>query len=320
MKDNMKNLKEKEERFQAVLLGAVIGDALGNPVENMSAEFIAYKYGILKDYAANWDLPGTYTDDTELTLAIAESLLEIEAFSLDDIALRFKRWVAVSDSWGMASQSACINLVEGKSPKESGIKSAGNGPATRVSSLGLLYSYSEDKELLHTCTVSSTKITHTDERAIAGAIAVSCAVAYLLNNHKTFRVDTFLKAVLKEVRQYSKELATAIANVKHLLNKEDTTAIQKIGTGGYVLESVPFAFYCFLKSPIDFESSLIRAVNAGGDTDSNASITAVLSGAFNGMNAIPDRWISELRNHEKGRDHILDLGKKLFELYTFNLP
>jgi len=103
-------LKSIEESFYGCIIGGAIGDALGNPIECYSSEDIRRKYGDLKDYVANWDLPGTYTEDTELTGLLISSLTEVGAFSVDDLSRRFVRWLPKANSFGLATQEACINL------------------------------------------------------------------------------------------------------------------------------------------------------------------------------------------------------------------
>lgn len=305
-----------KDRFAGCLLGAAIGDALGNPVEGYSHATIQNKYGELKDYQANWDEPGTGTDDTEQTILIAKSITDTGGFSIEDIARRYKEWLPTAESFGTACQTAAVNLQEGKKPHESGINSAGNGAAMRVSPIGLAYSHPEDLELMKRTVEKATTLTHTDKRALAGALAVAYGTSYLINRRKEFKPSAFLDAVVKTAETASQEFAESLDRIKDLLKKAPVSAAEIIGTGGYVAESVPFAFYSFLRSPDDFEDTLITAVNAGGDTDTNASIAGTLSGALNGTQAIPERWISGL----KAKEEIIKLSEELFEFYCSNLP
>ena len=62
----------------------------------------------------------------------------------------------------------------------------------------------------------------------------------------------------------------------------------------YAMPTTLAALYCFLISPDDFENSVIEAVMAGGDTDTCGAITGAISGAFNGIEKIPARWIDKI--------------------------
>ncbi len=61
------------------------------------------------------------------------------------------------------------------------------------------------------------------------------------------------------------------------------------------------------------------AVNLGGDTDTIGAMTGAILGASNGINSIPAEWLDNLENGEKGRDYIIALAKRLFELYNEKL-
>jgi ADP-ribosylglycohydrolase len=75
------------------------------------------------------------------------------------------------------------------------------------------------------------------------------------------------------------------------------------------METVPAAFYCFLT--LEPEEALIMAANAGGDTDSIASIAGALCGASSGLHWIPERWLRVL----EGRERIENAARGLFELH-----
>ena len=81
-------------------------------------------------------------------------------------------------------------------------------------------------------------------------------------------------------------------------------------TSGYAMSTTLSALYCFLRSPNDFEKSIIESVMSGGDTDSCGAITGAISGSYNGIEKIPPNWIKTLVNNE----YIKQLGSKLFEI------
>jgi ADP-ribosylglycohydrolase len=80
------------------------------------------------------------------------------------------------------------------------------------------------------------------------------------------------------------------------------------------MESVPFALWCFVTNHDDFEEAVVTAVNAGGDTDTNASITGALAGALNGVDAIPRHWRDGLVHPTRGRDYLMQLGERLSQV------
>jgi len=321
-----------KSRFQGTIIGGAVGEALGNPVEGWTPKEIADDYGVLNKYVEMYDGPGTCTDDMELETSIAQSLVYSGGFDLNDIARSIARWGADPTSPGMACQSAAVKLSQGISPFESGTDSAGNGAAMRVASLGLLYSLPQDIELLRECVIKSSEITHDNNEAVAGALAIAYGITHNLNSEK-YDVNNFLRDVSEFVRGDSKEMSERIRSIHPLLKESEHKAIQELGTGGYVMQSVPLSVYCFAKSPRNYEESIIRAVNAGGDADTNAKMTGNLSGSLNGIEAIPGylvdglkptNWIKKqmINNDDvySMKDYLLYLSDGLFNLYKFNLP
>ncbi len=87
-------------------------------------------------------------------------------------------------------------------------------------------------------------------------------------------------------------------------------ALARLGTGGYVVETVASAFFCFLDTPNDFEQTVSRAVEGGLDSDTTAAVAGAISGAYNGLQAIPERW----REGVEAAGEILDLAKIIYNL------
>lgn len=98
------------------------------------------------------------------------------------------------------------------------------------------------------------------------------------------------------------------------LNRRE--AFSFLGEGWTGIEAVPLALYCFLKTPNDYETTVLKAANTKGsngkaDSDSIASIAGAISGAYNGIKAIPGHWVREVENSEM-------LGKIADTLYGLN--
>ncbi|MDH5781336.1 MAG: ADP-ribosylglycohydrolase family protein, partial [Dehalococcoidia bacterium] len=84
------------------------------------------------------------------------------------------------------------------------------------------------------------------------------------------------------------------------------------GNGIEALNSVPTAIYCFLKQPKSYKDSVIYAISLGGDTDTIASMAGAISGAYLGVEAIPQEWRLKLEN----KAYIEDLAEKLWQTAT----
>ncbi len=182
--------------------------------------------------------------------------------------------------------------------------------------------------------------THIDPVAIAGAQVMSAAVLRLASEEwSEFNADSFINWLIGLMDERNPQMAEVLKKVKHCLREGagqdsrfvvplkhfgvrdihlgydldiDLAHMAKIGSGKFVLESVPAALYAFLSSPDDFERSLLVAINAGGDTDSVGAMTGALSGTFNGARAIPIRWVQDLEK----RDYLIELANLLYDLAT----
>ena len=87
--------------------------------------------------------------------------------------------------------------------------------------------------------------------------------------------------------------------------------VQKnIGNGGKVDSTFFSSLYCFLRTPDDFRKSVLTAVNCGGDTDSRASLTGAMAGAYQGLGRIPSEWVTQVEDS----NNLLKKAKALYSL------
>jgi ADP-ribosyl-[dinitrogen reductase] hydrolase len=314
-----------EERFIGTLVGCAVGDALGAPFEGMGANRLFEDEPL--DYASIAGFPrGQYTDDTQMTLAIVEAILRDGEINGKTVTEQFaKLWRSGEIVGpGMSCSDAMWRYIRGEAPwHECGTERgrAGNGTAMRASPVGL-WDYNAVERIAHDATVVSV-MTHTDQRAIAGAVAVACAVAHLVTRDEVIASD-FTKQVSKVVAGQSAEFARAIDKVPPLLDADEGEAIPLIvnegwaghdpsfGVTPFVIPTVLASFYAFLRYPRDFGSAVKTVINMGGDVDSTASITGAITGAFNGIRAIPP----QLRDGVKDSGSIHGLAAEFFRKKT----
>ena len=151
-------------------------------------------------------------------------------------------------------------------------------------------------------------ITHHNAEAVAGAQAVAYAVAKLATGEAN--PSALLDEVVAFIGQC--EVARNLARAKELLAADTPTAeaLAVLGTSGYVVHTVASAFYCFLRTPRNFERTVIAAVMGGRDTDTVAAIAGAISGAHNGVGGIPKRWLEGVEDAER----LADLARKIYLL------
>ncbi|MEW6202976.1 MAG: ADP-ribosylglycohydrolase family protein, partial [bacterium] len=107
-------------------------------------------------------------------------------------------------------------------------------------------------------------------------------------------------------------LTKNLRRAKNLLQEDvpTETALSKLGTSGYVVETVASAVYCFFRTPNDFEQTVSTAVLAGGDTDTTGAVAGAISGAWNGLDGIPSKWINGVEMSEL----IMETAEKIYDL------
>jgi ADP-ribosyl-[dinitrogen reductase] hydrolase len=309
------------DKFKGTLLGCAVGDALGAPVEGMPPEAIRQKHGTVTDFIDERFGAGMVTDDTQMTITLAQAILEMGSFIKGHAALKFGRWMQNSDEGvkeargvGMATAEACRKLYQGVSPEESGVDSAGCGAAMRVSPLGLRYFH--DLETLRRTAVEQSRITHTDPEAAAGAVAIAFAVARGITEENELDRLSFIQQTADFVSPVNEGMADRIRGLRDYMEVSPSDGFAYTGNGGYIMETVPGALLSFLLSPYDFERTVVTAVNAGGDTDSLGAMAGVVSGAFNGASRIPERW----RERVEGKEYIELLAVRLCSLTPAGKP
>lgn len=305
------------DRFRGCLLGVAVGDALGMPTEGYTAEEIRAKFGIVRDMMPAPDghfhsglRAGQFTDDTEETLMLAESLVESFGFSAEKFADKLAAW---GTTWtlddqlnrgvGFATRSAVENMIAGISWKESGLPVPTCGAAMRAAPIGLLYH--RDLNVVKSYADLQSLPTHISRASRAGAIAVAVGVALCLNGLSR---DKVLRFAASQASRIDAEFAERLLWVQSLLSLKPEDALGLIRNSPLAVETVPAAFYCFLK--FEPEEALIMAASYGGDADSIASIAGALFGAECGPFWIPERWLAVLEQ----RDRIENAARRLAEL------
>ena len=286
-------------KFLGCLVGTAIGDALGAGREGMGMSrsedivSLAEKLGQL-----------IYTDDTHMTIGIAESLIENKGFDGEHMAQTFIRNYE-AEPWrgygpgppiifgmiksGEAWYSAANGLYRGGS--------FGNGSAMRVAPVGLLYSRNLEK--LREIAYQSSSITHSHELGKEGAALQACAVALALNTSSDEDIDR--EAFLSGLQDFIQDrlYKEKVTRIRELLGEQDKAKVVAVlGNGIEAPRSVPTAIYCFLRQPQSYKDTVIYAVSLGGDTDTIAAMAGAICGAYLGIEAIPSEWRAKLENRE----------------------
>jgi poly(ADP-ribose) glycohydrolase ARH3 len=335
------------DRFAGALMGTFAGDALGMPVENWSAEKIESTFGRLdhfrtaalwlRGYAAVYGslydpvrtfgraplARGTYTDDTQMMIAVAESLIDRNGFDGADMARRFVESFDPRRGYGPGTIKA-LKALRGGTPWESvgkalfnGTGSFGNGAAMRTAPLALLHH--DDLDALRRDTTRAASITHAHALGIEGAVIQATAIQIALGlgvDQKDIEPIAFLDALRERAAPLGDVFAAKLDSVQLLLESEPPVReiVARLGNNTSAQGSVPAALYAFLRKCGDFKEAVVYAVSLGGDTDTIGAMAGAVAGAYHGAGAIPRDWLEAMEDGEKGRSYVASLAERLFEL------
>lgn len=298
------------EQVRALLFGLALGDALGWPVEFQSLDLIKARYGA--HGIQEPPDPAIYTDDTQMTIALAEGLLDAGLSADEDaqmaaIGARFVTWLHSPDNNrapGNTCKAGVANFEGGVDWRESGLAhSKGCGAAMRVAPIG--YFYQHDPERLRQMAIASSVITHRHPTGVAAAVAAAYAVKLALDG---VPVSEYMARIGAFVDGMSDELDAALSRVGHAAAwGDEEAALAHIGEGWVGEEAIALALYCVIRYPDDYVACVRRGANLSGDSDSVASIAGGISAARLGINAIPTTWHARCEN----RDYLEDLAARM---------
>lgn len=330
-----------KDRIDGMFLGIAIGDALGMPVETFSSQEIQKKHGRITEYHSpkigghkyyNEVNAGTTTDDTQLTLAVAEGIIAANGLDMEEQA---KSHVAAyresTLGWGRSTKESVRNLANGSHWSKSATnKGLGNGVAMKVAPVGILLNESVEsndksnfRKGIHFL-IDLAKMTHKSNVAIVSGIVQAVAVSYCLrheNPNEDF-VSGFSSFTTELAKLTEKSLppdpnndarmSERLAKLVDVNSWDVSKIIDEFGAGScYCFDSLPFTFAFFLQNPFSIDS-LYDVVSAGGDTDSNGSMLGALLGVLNGSSIFPKNLIDGLRC----KDKVLDVSNRFYESIT----
>jgi len=283
-------VSDERSRAEGALVGLACGDALGRPVEFLRSDAVAREHGRVTEMLADGTHgkpAGTVTDDTDLALRVARSLVACEGFDADDVARRFSAWLA-GDPFdvGGLTREAIRRYDDGAAPAEAGRaawaarpegQNAGNGSLMRCPPHALAY---EDRERLAAVAAAESAITHADPRCTESCVACCRVVRELLDGADAAAA---LAAALRGARERD-----APSGVRERLAVAAEPEARPVN-GGFVLDTLETALTDALTAD-SFEAAVVTSVSRGGDADTVGAVCGAVAGARFGADAVPDRW------------------------------
>lgn len=294
-----------EDRAAGALLGTFVGDALGMAWEGWPGDEVPE---VLEMHDARLGR-GTYTDDTQMTIALAESLLRCDVVDEDDLTGAFLAHVDPRRGYGRGTLRVLDSLRRGTSAEQAasevfeGRGSLGNGAAMRVAPVAVRF-YG-DQVLVGVQARRSARVTHMHPVGIDGAAVQAAAVAAALDDDDPLFAATaachtvHLRRALDDVRRRTGrrlDPAQLRSTASGVSSRADDSVAAAVVAGSLAT---------------DFEQAVTVAIRAGGDTDTVGAMAGAIAGARFGAAAIPQRWLDVLEDGERGRSHVERLAAQL---------
>ncbi len=283
------------EQYRGAIYGLAIGDALGWPKEGTGPVHVDGPVSDLPD-------PALYTDDTQMSLALARALLRAGDDShetlMQAVAEEFVAWGMSLDN-NRAPGATCMRAIgrlrAGAPWAEAGIASSkGCGTAMRTAPVGLYYHGNDDQ--LRDVARDSSRITHGHTCALAGGIATAFLVSRALDREDPSRMPAQL---LEFAGGLCTEFDERIRQMQSLpLTGDPLPHCRTLGQGWVAEEAVALALYCFVRTPEDYRATVVAGANIEGDSDSVACIAGAISGAYNGERSLPPDWIRRIEDSD----------------------
>jgi len=294
------------DRAVGALVGTFTGDALGMPFEGRHLGDIPVEPEMIEARRGR----GTYTDDTQMMIALAESLLDgdevderrlaqsfLDAFDADRGYGRGTR--EVFDRWraGVPVTDAAHELFDGEG-------SRGNGAAMRIAPVAVRFA--DDPPRLVVEAARSARLTHTHPVGVDAAVVQAAVVGAALRGDDL--LDTARATATTAEMRDTVEVAAELAATR----PDPAEVHRQLGSSSDACESVS-ASLCAAVCHERFEAAVRFAVRLGGDTDTTAAMTGAIVGARDGAATIPTRWLDALEEGPRGRGYVEQLAVRLAE-------
>ena len=295
------------DQFAGCMLGLATGDALGAPHEGGPFERLVWRLiGRTPDGRMRW------TDDTQMAIDLATSLLEENGVQPDAIARRFAASYHWSRGYGPGAARALKRMRRGETWQSASTAvyaagSYGNGAAMRAPVLALFFA--NDRAALLDAARDSARITHAHPLGIDGAVLVASAAQALLEGRSAREVLDVVHSACKmaEMKQRLDAVTCWITDAKPRSPRETAA---KLGNGIAALTSCPTALYvALLHLSAPFEDMMRFVIECGGDVDTLGAMAGAFWGIANGASGLPSVEI-------EASDEILDLALGMYRRHA----
>lgn len=294
-----------DERYAGSIVGCAVGDALGVPVEGED------RGSFHVDAMSGDDIfpAGTWSDDTSLTLCMAEALGEhgVSAAAEDAFLRKASSWLhegylsASGEAFGIGgtTRTSLERFEAGCPVRECGGRADsdnGNGSLMRIAPLAFFLRHVPSFEDRARAVEGFSSLTHAHPRSVMACIIF---VEFLIRLYEGDGPSTALSAAARRVRDEAADEPAYFSQLGSFARLFDGSIAdadeESVRSGGYVVDTLEAALWCLLRHD-SFERCVLAAVNLGGDSDTTAAVAGAAAGVHYGLGAVPDEWFLSLAN------------------------
>ena len=269
------------DRIRGTAVGAAVGDAMGMPLE--------FGLAIPEDRLVRDMLPGRapagmFTDDTEMAIALAESLVARRPLDPRNLAERFLDWFRRSPDDVGIHTSSVLRMIQGGRDWDSAARSmqkfnpdsAGNGSLMRCWPVALAYWDEPDQRRADSALQS--QVTHRHPECVSACVLVNEIIANLIHGEE-------IPAAVKHAAQS----IPLDENLVELVEKAPFQQRENLPNSGWIRHTLQSALWGLMTTH-SFEEAVVQVVNLGSDADTAGSIVGAMAGAAYGLESIPADW------------------------------
>lgn len=279
------------DKIYSGIMGLVVGDALGVPVEFRKRD--TYKVADMIGYGTYGQPPGTWSDDSSMALATAASIARLGRIEPEDIMRNFAKWYFDAEftpygevfDVGGTTREAILDYKLGTPIDKCGgtdFRDNGNGALMRILPVALVPHSGSDVQQ-----VAGLTHNHLISHSACG-IYVEIVEMLLAGQSKG------------EVMQTIKDNAFCLLPELSRLAELENLQREEIKSSGYVVDTLEAALWCWLHTD-NYRDCVLTAVNLGDDTDTVAAVAGGLAGIYygcGGESGIPEEWLAKIPRRE----------------------
>lgn len=312
--DKLSRFKEKSLYLDGIM-GLVVGDALGVPVEFTGREEL--KENPVEDMREYGTYPvpkGSWSDDSSMALATIEAISE--GINLQKIMDNFVAWEQKGEftptgklfDEGVTCHMAIHNYIKSIDAGTCGLdeeNSNGNGSLMRILPICIYIKNLQDEksmdddmavDVIH----KVSALTHAHLRS-----KMACGIYYFCVRHLVDKRATLLQDLqegIDEAFEYYGKMKDSSEELKHFnrirnVNELKNIPEEQINSGRYVIDSIEASLWCLLNTDT-YRECVLKAVNLGSDTDTTSAIVGGLAGLYYGYVEIPEEWKKDIIRRE----------------------